>query len=48
MKYSENSFAPYLFRPNKDQFNRFARIGYVLSTWNKYYGTVRYYYVSTT
>ena len=30
MKYSEYSFAPYLFRPNKDQFTRITRIGYVI------------------
>ena len=30
--YSEYSFAPYLFRPNKVQFTRITRIGYVLST----------------
>ena len=29
MKYSEHSFLPHLFRPNKDQFTRITRIGYV-------------------
>ena len=29
IKYSEYSFAPYLFRPNKDQITRITRIGYV-------------------
>ena len=29
-KYSEYSFAPYLFRPNKHQFTRIPCIGYVL------------------
>ena len=28
--YSEYSFVPHLFRPNKDQFTRITRIGYVL------------------
>ena len=30
MKYNEYSFARGLFRPNKDQFTRITRIGYVL------------------
>ena len=30
MKYTEYSFVPYLCRPNKDQFTRVARTGYVL------------------
>ena len=30
IKYSEYSFVPHLFRPNKDQFTRITRIGYVL------------------
>ena len=30
MKYSEYSFVPHLFRPNRDQFTRITRIGYVL------------------
>ena len=32
-KYNEYSFVPYLFRPNKDQFTRIPRIGYVLFSW---------------
>ena len=46
--YSENPFATYLFRPNKDQFTRITRVGYVLFTWIEYRGTVRNYYVSST
>ena len=30
IKYSDYSFVPHLFRPNKDQFTRITRIGYVL------------------
>ena len=30
---SEYPSAPYLFRPNQDQFTRNTRIGYVLFTW---------------
>ena len=48
MKYSDYSFAPYLFRPNKDQSTRVARIGYVIYTWNICFGTIRNYYVSPT
>ena len=30
MEVKEYPFAPYLFRPNQDQFTRTTRIGYVL------------------
>ena len=30
MQYSGYSFVPHLFRPNRDQFTRITRIGYVL------------------
>ena len=43
-KVSEYSFAPYLFRPNKDQFTTITRIEYVLFTWT----IIMERYVTTT
>ena len=45
---SEYPFAPYLFRPNQDQFTRVTRFGYVLLQELTYFGTIRNYYVSFT
>ena len=44
IKYNEYPFVPYLHRPNKDQFTRIPRIGYVLlHEWD----SVRWHVVAT-
>ena len=48
MEVSEYPFAPYLFRPNNDQFTRITRLGYVLLHELTFCGTIRNYYISFT